>query len=40
MNQGDDKATLQNKDDFYVDVFRPEDAEGIVMLFRSVYGES
>jgi len=30
----------QNKDDFYVDVFRPEDAEGIVMLFRSVYGES
>jgi len=40
MNQGNDKATLQNKDDFYVDVFRPEDAEGIAMLFRSVYGGS
>ena len=40
MNQRDNKPTPQNKDDFCVDVFRPEDAEGIVMLFRSVYGES
>jgi len=40
MNQRDDKPTPQNKGDFYVDVFRPEDAERIVMLFRSVYGES
>lgn len=39
MNQGDDKAIPQDKGDFGVDVFRPEDAEGIVMLFQAVYGE-
>ena len=29
----------QPKDTFYVDTFRPQDAEGIVRLFRAVYGE-
>jgi len=39
VNQGNDKTTPQSKDDFSVDVFRPEDAEGIAQLFRTVYGE-
>jgi hypothetical protein len=29
----------QNKDKFYVDAFRSEDADGIVNLFKAVYGE-
>ena len=39
MNQEDEKAALQEREPFHVGSFRPEDAEGIVSLFRAVYGE-
>lgn len=39
MNREDEKTTAQETESFYVDEFRPEDAAGIVSLFRSVYGE-
>ena len=38
MNE-EEKMIPQNQSAFYIDTFRPEDAEGIVRLFRSVYGE-
>ncbi len=37
--QEDEKTTQPEAESFYVDEFRPEDAGGIVHLFRSVYGE-
>ncbi len=37
MNPEDDQN--KNHPEFYIDTFQPEDAEGIVHLFRSVYGE-
>jgi len=39
MNREDEKTTLQEPESFYVDEFRPEDAEGIASLFKAVYGE-
>jgi len=39
MTQKDGKEALPEVEPFYVDEFRPEDAEGIVCLFRAVYGE-
>jgi hypothetical protein len=39
MNQEDEKTTAHEPESFYVGEFRPEDAEGIVSLFRAVYGE-
>lgn len=40
MKNDSDKAMPQDQDPFTVDYFRPEDAEGIVRLFRAVYGEA
>ena len=39
MNLGNDQKIDQNREEFYIDTFRPEDAQGIVRLFRAVYGE-
>ncbi|MBI5591698.1 MAG: hypothetical protein HY881_14585 [Deltaproteobacteria bacterium] len=39
MNHGDDQKKKQKQEEFYIDTFQPEDAEGIVRLFRAVYGE-
>ena len=39
MKNDNDKAMIQEQDPFTIDYFRPEDAEGIVRLFRAVYGE-
>ncbi len=39
MNQSKDKGSPRDKNDVYVDSFRPEDAEGIVKLFQVTYGE-
>jgi len=39
MNQEDEKTTARETESFYVDEFRPEDAEGMASLFRAVYGE-
>jgi hypothetical protein len=39
MTDDQDKATPREREPFQVDSFRPEDAEGIVRLFRAVYGE-
>ncbi len=39
MNQNDEKNILPEVEPFYVDEFLPEDAEGVVSLFRSVYGD-
>jgi hypothetical protein len=39
MNPVDDQKIDQNREEFYIDTFRPDDAQGIVRLFRTVYGE-
>lgn len=39
MNKEEKTIPQNGQGAFYVDTFRPEDAEGIVRLFRSVYGE-
>lgn len=39
MSQENERTTQQKPEPFYVDSFRQEDAEGIVSLFRAVYGE-
>ncbi len=39
MKNDNDKAMPHEQDPFTVDYFRPEDAEGIVRLFRAVYGD-
>ena len=39
MNNAHDEATPSVQEPFEVGSFRPEDAEGIVRLFRAVYGE-
>lgn len=39
MTSDDRRMTPQEQEPFTVDSFRPEDAEGIVQLFRSVYGD-
>lgn len=39
MKSDDDKPMLQEQEPFTVGSFRPEDADGIVRLFRAVYGE-
>ena len=39
MNPVDDQQIDQNREEFYIDTFRMEDAQGIVRLFRAVYGE-
>ncbi len=39
MNHKDEKITQPEQEPFQVDEFRPEDAEGLVCLFRDVYGE-
>ncbi len=39
MDKEDEKTTWPEAQAFAVGEFRPEDAEGIVRLFRSVYGE-
>jgi hypothetical protein len=39
MSSDSDPAIPREQESFTVDYFRPEDAEGIVRLFRSVYGE-
>ena len=38
MAQEDEKTRSREQEAFYVDKFRPEDAEGIVRLFHAVYG--
>jgi hypothetical protein len=39
MKHDSDKAALPEREPFTVSSFRPEDADGIVRLFRDVYGE-
>jgi len=39
MTVENDQKKNQNQEEFYIDAFRPEDAKGIVRLFRAVYGE-
>ena len=39
MNHKDEKITQPEQEPFQVDEFRPEDTEGLVSLFRDVYGE-
>ena len=39
MKHDSDKTALQEREPFTVSSFRPEDADGIVRLFRDVYGE-
>ena len=39
MTSNDQRTTPREQEPFTVDSFRPEDAEGIVRLFRAVYGE-
>jgi hypothetical protein len=39
MDDTEDRKTEKSADEFYIDTFRPQDAAGIVELFRSVYGE-
>jgi len=39
MSNGSNAVIPQGKESFTVSEFRPEDAEGIVRLFRAVYGE-
>ncbi len=39
MKSADDKPIAQEQKLFTVGSFRPEDADGIVQLFRAVYGE-
>lgn len=39
MNSDEERPVQQDLEPFIVDGFRPEDAEGIADLFRSVYGE-
>lgn len=40
MPSEDKKDTTSPSDSFQIDFFRPEDAEGIVRLFRAVYGDA
>jgi hypothetical protein len=40
IGKEDENSPPQKQESFYVDRFRPEDAEGIVRLFHAVYGES
>ncbi len=39
MNRENEKKAQPEQEPFSVDEFRPDDAEGIVRLFRAVYGE-
>ena len=39
MHREEERTTLHPQGEYAVDRFRPEDAEGIVRLFRAVYGE-
>lgn len=39
MDDTEDRKEEKTADEFYIDTFRPQDAAGIVDLFRSVYGE-
>ncbi len=39
MSNEEKRIPPQNQNAFYIDTFRPEDADGIVSLFRSVYGD-
>jgi len=39
VKNDEDKAMYQEREPFTVGSFRPDDADGIVDLFRAVYGE-